>query len=98
MIYINENLRIKRLDRCSLALEEFRSPAAENSRTRDKKPKWFVCGYYGDLKSALFGALNKQLFDCVENEIELCSVVEIIDKARKDIVKSLEKINSEKEI
>ncbi len=89
MIYINEKLRIRKLDTRSLQLEEYRE-AEDCNLTKEKGHKWRWCGYYGDLKSACLGALSKQLFDSVKNEMDLNAVIVAIDNARADIIKAIE--------
>ena len=89
MIYINDHLRIKVLDARNLQLEEYREPDPENQKRKDDKPKWFLCGYYGDLKSALLGALSKRLFDCAQNEMTIKEVIPKIDEARADIIRAI---------
>lgn len=61
MIYINERLRISRLDEYNLQLEEYRKGI--NPKTKEEVWSWKRCGYYGNLKSACFGALSKIMFD-----------------------------------
>ena len=93
MIYINDKLRIRRLDTRSLQLEEYRE-AEDCNLTKQKEPKWRWCGYYGDLKSALLGALTKQLFDSVENELTLKDVISKIDEARAEIITAIDKLKN----
>lgn len=90
MIYINSTLRIRQLDDRNLQLEEYRKPDTKKPKTKDDTPKWRWCGYYGDLKSACLGALSKQLFDSVKNEMDLSAVIVAIDNARADIIKAIE--------
>ena len=90
MIYINSTLRIRRLDPKCLQLEEYHKPDPKKPKTKDDTPKWYRCGYYGDLKSALLGALTKQLFDSVSNEMTIKEVVSVIDKARGEIISAIE--------
>lgn len=96
MIYINNTLRIRTLDDGkNLQLEEYRKPSEKSGRIKEDIEKWRGCGYYGDLKSALLGVLRKQLFDSVENEMQLKDVIEKIDKARAEIITA---INEKKDI
>ena len=88
MIYINSTLRIRRLDPRNLQLEEYRE-AEDCNLTKQKGHKWFLCGYYGDLKSALLGALSKRLFDCAQNEMTIKEVISKIDEARADIIRAI---------
>ena len=94
MIYINDKLRIRKLDDRNLQLEEYRKPSEKSGTIKENTEKWRWCGYYGDLKSALLGALTKQLFDSVENELTLKDVVSRIDEARADIITAIDKLKN----
>ncbi len=87
MIQINEKLRIRKTDEKNLELEEYRK--CIDPKTKEECFKWKWLGYYGDLKSALLGALNKKLFDSAEEEIALKEVVGKIDAARRSILNAL---------
>ena len=93
MIYINEKIRIRKLDDGkNLQLEEYRQ-IGDCRFTKQSGGKWYWCGYYGDLKSALLGALSKQLFDSVDDELDLKDIVSKIDDARAEIVKAIKGVN-----
>ena len=49
--------------------------------------KWCRNGYYGSLKMALCGVLEKELFDSVEEELALKDVINKIEEAKKQILK-----------
>lgn len=87
MIYINEKLRIKKLDDRNLELEEYRKVV--NPKTKEEVLSWKWCGYYGDLKSACLGALSKIMFDYAEEEITLKEVVAKIEVAREQVEKAV---------
>ncbi|MBQ9728200.1 MAG: hypothetical protein IJV85_01245 [Clostridia bacterium] len=89
MIYINNTLRIRRLDPNCLQLEEYRKPDEKSGTTKDNAAKWRRCGYYGDIKTALLGALSKQLFDCAKNEMTIKEVIAKIDEARAEIIQAI---------
>ncbi len=89
MIYINNTLRIRRLDDRNLQLEEYRKPSEKSGTIKENTEKWRWCGYYGDLKSALLGALSKQLFDSTQNEMTIKEVIAKIDEARAEIVQAI---------
>ena len=91
MIYINEKLRIKKLDERNLQLEEYR--LIINPKTKEEIFAWKWCGYYGDLKSACLGALSKIMFDYVEEEATLKEVLAKIDLAREQVVKAVQNGN-----
>ena len=92
MIYINEKLRIRKLDGLNLQLEEYRNVV--NKKTKEERVEWCWLGYYGDLKSALLGALNKQLFDCADEQIDLEEVVAKIESARQSIINAVEDLKN----
>ena len=89
MIYITETLRIAPLDGLNLQLEELCE--VRNKKTGETRKEWKWLGYYGDLRSALMGALNKQLFDLADGEIKktLQTAIEEIDMARAEVVKAV---------
>jgi hypothetical protein len=93
MIYINEKLRIRKLDGLNLQLEEYRKGV--NPFTKKEVGSWKWCGYYGDLKSAFLGALNKQLFDSADEQIDLKEVLAKIESARQSIVRAVDKLQEE---
>ena len=92
MIYINDKLRIKKLDDRNLQLEEYRE--GKDTHKGKATTKWRLCGYYGDLKSALLGALTKQLFDSAENELTLKDIISRIDEARAEIITAIDKLKN----
>ena len=93
MIYINSTLRIKVLDDRNLQLEEYRTGVAK--QTGKKITRWYHCGYYGKLKEALIGALNKRLFDSAQNEMTINEVIAKIDEVRNEIMSAVDKLTSE---
>lgn len=91
MIYINDTLRITKVDELNLQLEHYRSYTLKDGTV---KHGWKRIGYYGDLKSALLSALSKQLFDCANNEMTLKEVVTKIDNARGEIITALNQLKN----
>lgn len=83
MIYINEKLRISKLDDRNLQLEEHRNGV--NPKTKEEVWSWKWCGYYGDLRTACLGALSKIMFDYADEELTLKEVLSKIDEAREQI-------------
>lgn len=83
MIYITDTLRISKLDDNCLQLEEYKAVTSKKHGTTVKK--WCRLGYYGDIRSALVGALKKQLFDTANEELQLKDLIERIDIAVKNI-------------
>lgn len=94
MIYINDKLRIRKLDDRNLQLEEYRKPSEKSGTIKENTEKWRWCGYYGDLKSALLGALTKQLFDSAENELTLKDIISRIDEARAEVITAIDKLKN----
>lgn len=86
MIYINDTLRITKLDEVNLQLEQYRTYSLRDGTV---KHSWKRVGYYGDLKTALLGALSKELFDCPTNEMTLKEVLAKIDKTREEIINAV---------
>ena len=76
MIYINDALRITKVDALNLQLEHYRAYTLKNGEV---KHGWKRIGYFGDLKSALLSALKNELFDCATNEMTLKEVLVKID-------------------
>lgn len=83
MIQITEKLRIRRADDENLVIEELRDVTSQKSQTTNKQ--WCWCGYYGDLKTALLGALHKQLIDSIEEELQLKDIIDRIETAENNI-------------
>lgn len=91
MIYINEKLRIKKLDERCLQIEEYR--AVVNAKTKEESFAWKWCGYYGDLRTACLGALSKIMVDYADEELTLKEVLAKIDEARNQIEKAVRNAN-----
>lgn len=83
MIYINDKLRISKLDERNLELQEYRKGV--NPKTKEEVWSWKLCGYYGDLRTACLGALSKIMFDYVDEETTLKEVLAKIDESREQI-------------
>lgn len=93
MIQITEKLRIVKADDKNLALEELRDVTNKKSQTTNKQ--WCWCGWYGDLKTALIGALHKQLFDSAEEELQIKDLIERIEKV-ENYIKNMKVIEGKK--
>lgn len=83
MIYINNNLRIRKLDEQCLCVEQYTK--SFNKKTKEDVMIWKFYGYYGDIKSAMLGILKKQLFDTADEEITLKDLTSRIENAEKSI-------------
>ena len=83
MIQINNKLRIIKNDEKNLAIEELRTITSEKKGSHEE---WCWWGYYGSLKSALLGVLDKLLFDSAEEELTIKDIVRKIEQAEKEIL------------
>ena len=92
MIYINDKLRISKLDERNLQLEEYRKGV--NPKTKEEVWSWKWCGYYGDLRTACLGALSKIMFDYVDEELTLKEVLAKIDEAREQIANAVKGVQN----
>lgn len=82
MIQINDKLRIRKLDDKNIVVEQLKTM---KGKTKGLHDEWILFGYYGTLKSALKGCLNKQLFDTVNEELQLKDIVAKIENAENNI-------------
>ena len=91
MIYINDKLRISKVDERCLQIEKYKTvEKKENGRkTGEILNRWEWAGFYGDIKSALIGVLRKQLFDSTDEELTLKQLIEKIDAAENEILKAV---------
>lgn len=92
MIYINEKLRISKLDERNLELQEYRKGV--NPKTKEEVWSWKWCGYYGDLRTACLGALSKIMFDYADEETTLKEVLAKIDEAREQIANAVKGVQN----
>lgn len=82
MLQINDKLRIIKFDERNLCIEQLK--IVKSKKYGDNK-QWLCAGYYGNLETALQGILNKQLFDCVDEEIQIKDVLDKIQQVRQEI-------------
>lgn len=87
MIYINNKLRISKVDDNCLQIEVNKETVSK--KTKEKTMKWQWAGYYGDLKSAFIGILKKKLFSLMEEELALKDIIDRIDKSEKNILQAI---------
>ena len=91
MIQINEKIRIVKLDKLNLELQEYRKKV--DPKTKTERYDWGWVGYYGDLKSAIGGVLKHCLMELATKEITtLSELVERIDTIDKELKKAVEKL------
>ena len=60
MLQINEKIRIVKLDKLNLELQEYRKKV--DPKTKTERYDWCWVGYYGDLKSAIGGVVKYYSF------------------------------------
>lgn len=82
MLQINDKLRIIKFDERNLCIEQLK--IVKSKKHGDNK-QWLCVGYYGNLETALQGILNKKLFDCIDEELEIKDVLGKIEQARQEI-------------
>ncbi len=84
MIYINETMRISKLDDKNLQLEILKPTT--NRKTGETSSEWQWAGYYTHLEGALLGAFRKLIDSNVEAGTPLQNLAEQIHKAERTIV------------
>ena len=89
MIQINNKIRIARFDKLNLELQEYRKKV--DPKTKTERYDWCRVGYYGDLKSAIGGALRYCLMELATEDISILSeLIERIDTIDKELKKAVE--------
>jgi hypothetical protein len=84
MIQINDKIRIVRFDKLNLELQEYRKKV--DPKTKNQRYDWCRVGYYGDLMSAIGGALKYCLMELASEDIStLSELIEKIDKIEKEL-------------
>jgi len=86
MLQINDKLRIRKLDDNNLVIEVLKTINSEKKGIHDE---WRWYGYYGNLQTALSGVLKKLLFDSVEEELTIQTIINKIDDAEYKIIKAM---------
>jgi hypothetical protein len=91
MIQINDKIRIVRFDKLNLELQEYRKKV--DPKTKNERYDWCRVGYYGDLKSAINGALKYCLMELANEDIKtLSELIERIDNIDKELKKAVGKL------
>lgn len=91
MIKINDKIRIVRLDKYCLELQEYR--LVVNNKTKEEREDWVRVGYYGDLKSAIGGVLKHCASEMAEEEINGCdTILKRLDEIDRDLKREIEKV------
>lgn len=94
MIQINEKIRIRRLDKWNLQVEEyllFEQRDSEHKFTGGKDYKWTGIGFYGDLKSALIGILKHELLHVASEQLTVEKLIDRITEIENNLIKAVEK-------
>ena len=91
MIQITDKIRIVRFDKLNLELQEYRKKG--DPKTKNERYDWCRVGYYGDLKSAIGGALKYCLMELATEDIStLSELIERIDNIDKELKKAVDKL------
>lgn len=91
MIQINDKIRIARFDKLNIELQEYRKKV--DPKTKNERYDWCRVGYYGDLKSAIGGALKYCLMELSTEDITtLSELVERIDNIDNELKKEVERL------
>lgn len=88
-VYITDKLRITRLDKRCLQLEELKTIKPKD---KPEHNEWVWVGYFGDLRSALHGAYKTQVLDAVGGSEALEELIKKIEESENNVVKAIEKI------
>lgn len=84
MIQINDKIRIVRFDKLNLELQEYRKKV--DPKTKTERYDWCRVGFYGDLRSAIGGALKYCLMELSTEEISgLSRLIERVDEIDKEL-------------
>lgn len=88
MLVINNKYRVRKLDDSNLVIEQLKIVSSETKGTREE---WVWEGYYSSVEGALNSILRKQLFDSVEQEIEIKDVLKIMKETEQNIIDTVKK-------
>ena len=84
MIQINERIRIVRIDKLNLELQEYR--LVIDKKTKAERQDWCRVGYYGDLKSAIGGAIKYFAMELADEDLNgWKSVMQRLDEIDKEL-------------
>ena len=90
MIQINDKIRIVKIDKLNLQLETLEEVHKKDGTVANE---WKWNGYYGDLKSAINGALKYCLMELATEDIStLSELIERIDNIDKELKKAVERL------
>lgn len=84
MIILNDRYRIVRYDEHNLQIQEYREIVSKKDKSVRKD--WVNIGYYGNLKHALLGILNKYIFNLMDNDIlDIKTLLDKLNEIENDI-------------
>lgn len=92
MIYINDKLRISKVDERCVQLEVL--TPVQSRKTGETTEQWKWNGYYGDVKSALYGSFKKQLIEATEDELAIKEVISRIEQAENNILNAVKTLGN----
>ena len=92
MIQVNDKIRIVRIDKLNLELQEYR--CVVDKKTKAERYDWCWVGYYGDLRSAIGGMFKHCLMELTEKEVKgWQEIVDKIDEIEKMLKGAVENAN-----
>lgn len=99
MIYITEDIRIRRQDRLNVTIERKSDPNKIPKHLRDKaktvEEKWLPESYHGSYDQAIYHIVSR---DILVDDDKVNSIGDYLDEVRrvKDLLKDVTKITNEK--
>ena len=88
MLVINNKYRVRKLDDSNLVIEQLKIVSSETKGTREE---WVWEGYYSSVEGALNSILRKQLFDSIEQEVEIKDILKIMKETEQNIIDTVKK-------
>lgn len=83
MLYINEKVRIRKIDSRNLMVEHLKDVI--DKKTKEEKQEWVFGGYYFDLENAIKGVMKKYSIDVVNVATNLDNAVKTLQDIYADI-------------
>ena len=83
MLVVNNKYRVRKLDETNLVIEQLKIVSSETKGTREE---WVWEGYYSSVEGALNSIFKKQLFDSVEQELEIKDILKVMKEIEKNIL------------
>ena len=88
MLVINNKYRVRKLDDSNLVIEQLKIVSSEVKGTREE---WVWEGYYSSVEGALNAIFKKQLFDSVEQELEIKDILKVMKETEENIIDTVKK-------